>query len=240
MIESLSNSKIKYAIKLKQKKYRNQFNQFLVEGKHLVEEAIKSNMVSIIFTTQEETFADIENYLVTIPVMSKLSKLNNDYEIVAICNRPSYDSLSNKILLLDGVQDPGNMGTLIRTAAAFGFETIISESSVDYFNEKVIRSSQGAVFYVNLMEGNIKEFIQNHVEYHIYGTDVLTGLDIRTASFDHSKIAIILGNEGNGVRASIRDLVHTNIHIPMLSTESLNVGIAGGILMYEACKENIK
>lgn len=238
MIESLSNSKIKYAIKLKQKKYRSQFNQFLVEGHHLVEEALKSNMVSVIFTTEEEIFPNVEHYQVTQLVMKKLSDLNNDFGIIAICNRPVYQEISNHILLLDGIQDPGNMGTLIRTASAFGFGTILSESSVDYYNEKVIRSSQGAVFYVNLVEGNILDFIRNHSEYHIYGTDVLSGTNIRTVSFNQAKKAIILGNEGSGVRPQIKDLVHTNIHIPMSSTESLNVAIAGGIIMYEASKEN--
>jgi len=236
MIESASNAKIKYAMKLKQKKYRSQFNQFLVEGKHLVEEAIKSNMVSVIFSTEEPNFPNIEAYQINASLMAKLSELNNDYGVVAICNRPKSSKLSNKILILDGIQDPGNMGTLIRTAVAFGFETIISESSVDYFNEKVIRSSQGAVFYVNLLEMNIFDFIRSHQEYHYYGTDIVNGTPIHNVTFNTSNIAIVLGNEGSGVRSEIQKLVQINIYIPMQSTESLNVGIAGGIIMYETTK----
>ncbi len=237
MIESLVNPKIKYAMKLKQKKYRTEFSQFLVEGSHLVEEAIKSNMISVLFSTQTEIYPDIETYQISEQVMLKLSDLNSSQGVIAICNKPEIRELSDKLLILDNIQDPGNMGTLIRTAAAFGFNTIISEESVDFYNEKVIRSSQGALFYVNIIDKDIIKFIKTHNEYHYFGTDVLMGKDIRDIDFSDEKIAVILGNEGNGVRESIKELVNNNINIPMISTESLNVGIAGGILMFEAFKE---
>ena len=237
MIESLTNSKIKYAAKLKQKKYRTEYGQFLVEGEHLVTEAIKSGHIDCLFSTETDIYEGIETYLVTNEVFNKLSDLNSKHGIIAICNKPDNKELSDRILILDGIQDPGNMGTLVRTAAAFGFNTIIAEDSVDFYNEKVIRSSQGALFYINIMDKEIDEFIKTHIEYHYFGTDVLTGKDIRDIDFNEERLAIILGNEGNGVRDSIKGLVNTNINIPMINTESLNVGIAGGIIMFEVFKE---
>lgn len=234
MIESLTNSKIKYATKLKKKKYRTLNNQFLVEGEHLLEEAIKSGMFDCLFTTDESKLIEDKSYLVSEEVFYKLSDLDSRNGVIAICNKPISNTLSDRILILDGVQDPGNMGTLIRSAAAFGFKTIISEDSVDYYNEKVIRSSQGAVFYTNLTEKNILDFIKDNPEITYYSTNVHNGKDLKDVNFIDEKIAIILGNEGSGVRKQIQDLVNQNINIPMLETESLNVGIAGGILMYEA------
>lgn len=234
MIESLSNSKIKYAVKLKQKKYRNQTNQFLVEGDHLLEEAIKSGMFDYLFTTEVSRVTNEFSYLVSETVFTKLSDLNSKRGVIAVCNKPKLQDISKKILLLDGVQDPGNMGTLIRSAAAFGFKTIISEDSVDYFNEKVVRSSQGAVFYTNLLEEDLISFIKANKSITYFGTNVLKGQELKQIDFSGQSIAIILGNEGAGVRKDLQELVNENIKIPMLETESLNVGIAGGILMYEA------
>ncbi len=234
MIESLTNSRVKYATKLKQKKYRTETNQFLVEGEHLVEESIKSGLAEYIFTTVEKQYGKVPSYLVSPEVFLKLSDLNNAEGVIAVSNKNTNHGLSSNILILDGIQDPGNLGTLIRSAAAFGFKTIISENSVDYYNEKVIRSSQGAVFYTNLFEKSLTEFIQTHKEYTYFGTNVLSGTDLKKVDFQKDKIAIILGNEGSGVREEIQNLLNVNIHIPMLKTESLNVGVAGGILMYEA------
>ena len=236
MIESITNSKIKYATKLKQKKYRNLHNQFLVEGEHLVLEAKKNDMIDILFYTDND-YKVSNSFEIRNSVMKKLSELGNDTGVIAICNKPVFKELSSKVLILDGIQDPGNLGTLIRTAAAFDFKTIISENTVDYYNEKVIRSSQGALFYTNLIETDIIEFVKNNSNYHYYGTDVLKGKNIHSEDFNYKNIAVILGNEGSGIRKEIKDLVNTNINIPMSSTESLNVAIAGGILMYEASKE---
>ena len=234
MIESLNNEKIKFAFKLKQKKYRQSTGLFLVEGEHLVEEAIKSNHAKQIFTTKMDTDYTVETFVVSSEVMKKLSELGESQGVIALCEKPDKHEWCDHVLILDQIQDPGNMGTLIRSAAAFGFATIISEDSVDYYNQKVIRASQGAIFYVDLLEMDISELIQRHPEYHFIGTDVLMGLDLQDADLSFDKLAIILGNEGSGVGDEIKSLVNTNINIPMLSTESLNVGVAGGIIMYEA------
>lgn len=237
MIESLGNPKIKYAVKLKQKKYRQAYNQFLVEGEHLVIEAKKAGLIDDVFSTESRLHEDFETTLVTEKVMDKLSELKTGRRLVAICHKPTFHQPSSHILMLDGVQDPGNMGTLIRSAAAFGFDTIISEASVDYYNDKVIRSSQGAIFYVDLIEADLLDFINDHPEYHFYSTNVSKGHSSKHLTFDHLPLAIILGNEGSGVRPEIQTLIKQQIKIPMKATESLNVGVAGSILMYEAYKE---
>ncbi len=234
MIESTTNPKIKYAMKLKQKKYRNKHNQFLIEGEHLVIEAIKSKQVDYIFSTDPDDFLGYEVIQVSPNIYHKLSELGLDFGMIAVCHKKADFELSNKLLMLDGVQDPGNLGTLIRSAAAFGFKTILSENTVDFYNEKVIRGSQGALFYTNLLETNLEDFIKSNPEYTYYSTNVLNGKPIKDTNFYINKVAIILGNEGSGVRDCIQTLANENILIPMEQTESLNVGVAGGIIMYEA------
>lgn len=166
--------------------------------------------------------------------MKRLSELGESTGMVAVCEKAEPSPPKDRVLMLDQLQDPGNMGTLIRTAAAFGFDTIIADRSVDFYNEKVIRGSQGAIFYVNLIEDDLTDFIHRHPEFHFVGTDVVVGIDLMDADFSFEKLAIILGNEGSGIRDEVKALVNTNINIPMISTESLNVGVAGGILMYES------
>lgn len=234
MIESITNPKIKYAQKLKQKKYRTKESKFLVEGEHLIIEAIKSNQVDYILSTKEDNYLDHKVFNVSEEVYSKLSELGLRKGMIAVCHKQINHSLSDKLLILDGVQDPGNMGTLLRSAAAFGFKTIVSENTVDYYNEKVVRASQGALFYTNLIETNLEEFIKENSHYTYYSTNVLKGMNILDVDFDKNKIAIILGNEGSGVRQAIQNQANVNIKIPMEQTESLNVGVAGGIMMYEA------
>lgn len=232
MIESLMNDKIKYTNKLKQKKYRSIYKEFLIEGEHLLVEAIKTKNVIRIFTTEDKQYNNIETYQISEQVMQKLSVLGESQGVIAICKKPDVKPLKDRILVLDQIQDPGNMGTLIRTAVAFGFSTIIAENSVDYYNEKVIRSSQGNLFYIDLIERDIEDFILKNPEYHYYGTSVINAKPLDEIKFIKKPFAIILGNEGCGVRDKIQKLVNTNITIPMINAESLNVAIAGGIIMY--------
>ncbi len=232
MIESLMNDKIKYANKLKQKKYRLIYNEFLIEGEHLLEEAIKTKSVVRVFQTEKKQYNNIETYQISERVMQKMSVLGKSHGVIAICKKTDLLRFGKRILILDQIQDPGNMGTLIRTAVAFGFSTILAENSVDFYNDKVIRSSQGNIFYIDLIEGSIEDFILRNPNYHYYGTSVFNAKPLNEIDIIKKPFAIILGNEGSGVREKIQKMVDTNITIPMISTESLNVAIAGGIIMY--------
>ena len=141
--------------------------------------------------------------------------------------------LSNLVLALDKVQDPGNMGALMRSACAFGFKTIVlGEGCVDIYNDKVIRSSQGAIFKLNFINTNLVNFLKDKEnEYVIYGTNVINGIPLSSIKKEE-KMIFVLGNEGNGISKEVAQIIKNNIYIPMQDTESLNVSVAGGIIMY--------
>ena len=230
MISSIENPKVKLLMKLKQGKYRKKEEMFIVEGAHLVKEA---NLAGVLI--EAYSIVEQEGYeLVSEAVMKKISTTDTVVKEIGLCKFINKENLGNKVLILDGVQDPGNMGTLMRSACAFGYETIfVGNGSVDIYNEKVIRSSQGAIFKLNFKFGNVVEFIQSNLdEYKVYGTNVVRGIPLDDVS-NLSKMAIILGNEGNGISKEVDDLLLDNIYIPMENTESLNVAIAGSIIMYK-------
>ena len=228
MINSLQNEKIKNYAKLNEKKYRDETNQFIIEGIHLVEEAKSYGIVSEILTTNP----NIDGTLVSEEVMKKLTNQKSVVEVCAICNKLKKEEITDKILILDNIQDPGNVGTLIRSAVAFGFDTVVMEACADIYSSKVLRATQGAIFKLNIINTNILEFIKQLKDYKIYGTSLKNGVPLRQIE-KSPKLAVILGNEGNGVRNEILDVTDKNIFIEITNMESLNVGVAGAILMYE-------
>ena len=228
MISSVDNPKVKELIKLKLGKNRRKEEKFIVEGAHLVKEAKMAGVLIEAFSIEEkEGFT-----LVSESVMKKISTTDTVVREIGLCKFINKNELSDKVLILDGVQDPGNMGTLMRSACAFGFNTMfIGNGCVDIYNEKVIRSSQGAIFKLNFIFGNVVDFINNSKEYKIYGTNVVRGITLDDVKKE-AKLGVILGNEGNGISKEVDDLLLDNIYIPMDNTESLNVAIAGSIIMY--------
>ena len=120
----------------------------------------------------------------------------------------------------------------MRSSKAFGFDTIIlGEGTVDIYNDKAIRASQGAIFKLNFIKAKLIDFIPTLKDYNIYGTNVVNGIDLKDVVASN-KIGIVLGNEGNGISDEVNNLLDKNIYIPMNNTESLNVSVAGGIIMY--------
>ena len=225
MIESVNNEKIINYSKLKQKKYRDETSLFIVEGKHLVEEAKKHNLVV------DEYILD-EN--VTLPVMKKLSNLDNPNTHLAICKKMEEKDINGNILIVDGVQDPGNMGTIIRSCVAFNIDTIVvSNNTVDIYNYKVIRESEGMIFNINIIKRDLVDFIKT-TDINLYSTDVNGGVSINDTKLIEP-YGIVVGNEGNGVSKEVNDLISNKIYIPMNDIcESLNVGVATSIILYEA------
>lgn len=245
LITSLDNEKIKKYIKLKEKKYRDLYQQFIVEGEHLVIEAYRSGLLEEILIDQDEvTVLDVPITYVTKEILAKLSTLETPTHIVGICKKKEEDSnLGNKLLLLDRIQDPGNLGTIIRSSKAFGVDTVVlGEGCVDLYNDKVIRSTQGIGFHMNIVTRNLKELVLELKENDIpvFGTKVEYGEDIRTLnSRDKEKYALIMGNEGRGVDSEILDLCDKYIYIELDSdVESLNVAIASSILLYELSRRD--
>ena len=145
--------------------------------------------------------------------------------------------IQGNVCLLDNIQDPGNLGTIIRSAVAFDIKTIIlSNDSVDLYNDKVIRASEGMLFHINIIRMDLKDAIKELKEknYTIYGTDVIKGTTLKEIAFD-DKTAITIGNEGQGMKEELKKLSDKMIHIP-INCESLNAGVAASIIFYEVTK----
>ena len=238
VITSVNNEYIKKLCKLKEKKYRDIENKFLVEGYHLVMEAYNAKLLDSVVLLEGEKVPiyDIDITYVSNEVMKKLSDVVSGSHIIGIVRKKEDKMVGDRILILDDIQDPGNLGTMIRSAKAFGFDTIIlSKNSVDLYNPKVVRSTQGMMFYVNIMVRDLGCFINNLKEdnYVIYGSDVRDGINVREEDIP-SKLAIVIGNEGNGISDEVSKLCDKNLYIKMSDeVESLNAGVAASILMYE-------
>ncbi len=237
LITSLTNSKIKNYLKLKNKKYRYQEKLYLIEGEHLVKEALKNNiLVDLLVLENYEVTYQIPYTYVTKEIMKKLSSLESIPNMIGIVKMLESSKIKgSKVLLLDDIQDPGNLGTIIRSSLAFNVtDIVLGLNSVDLYNEKVIRSTQGMLFKVNILRRDLKEVIKELKEkdYLILGTNVQKGIDIK--EIKPSKYALIMGNEGQGVKKEILALCDKNIYIKMNNDcESLNVAVATSILLYE-------
>ena len=234
-ITSLQNEHVKYWNSLKEKKVRDKERRFLIEGDHLINEAKRQNLII-------ETISVIDlaaDYLVTEDIMKKISSQTSISYNAAVVRFIPEDSISGNLIILDGIQDPGNLGTIIRSCIAFNFTTIIlGDNSVDLYNPKVVRATEGMIFHINVLRRNLVEFIPTlkNLGYKIVGTDVLNGVDIK--NLKHDDIALVLGSEGQGMSKSVRELCDEFVYINMNeSCESLNVGVAASILMYEVNHE---
>lgn len=235
MITSASNNTIKALIKLKQKKYRDETGYYLVEGEHLVEEAMKAKQVECLISTKDIT-SDLPIIVVSNEVMSKLSFTKSPQSIMAKCKIKKEKKLidGKRYLILDDLQDPGNIGTLIRTALAFSIDQVIlSNNCVDLYNDKLLRSMQGANFHISCIYDDLKTVIstlkKNNVK--IIGSALENGQDIKQIKISE-KMAFIVGNEGNGMNKDILQKCDYVGYIPINTIESLNVAIAGSIMMY--------
>lgn len=237
MYSSIQNEKIKSIKKLREKKYRDIEGLFIVEGKNLVMEAYKNNLLKTLIVLDNSSFnLSIETIRVSENVMKYLSELNTPNEIMGICYKKKEENISGNILILDNIQDPGNLGTIIRSAVAFSISTIIvSPDTVSIYNSKVLRSTQGLLFDVNIIVRDISSVIDELKQngYKIYGTKVDNGKNLKDID-STNKYAVIMGNEGSGVNKDILDKCDEYIYIPMNEKcESLNVGVATSIILYE-------
>ncbi len=241
MIQSTSNERIKQLAKLKQKKYRMQTRQFIAEGEHLVEEAAKQGIVLEVFYTDKTKIP--QNYHgvcteVSSPVLEKLAFSKTPQKIIALCSfvEKTFDfGQMQRLFLLDGLQDPGNIGTIIRTALAMDFDgVLLSEDSVDLYHDKLLRACQGANFHLPIMQADLEKAIaqlQQH-QFKVYATALHEAKSIKSY-ISEPKMAFVLGNEGNGVKASTIRKCDGAMYIPIQKAESLNVAIAAGMIAYQ-------
>ncbi|MDR6157475.1 TrmH family RNA methyltransferase [Chryseobacterium sp. SLBN-27] len=235
---------IKVLQSLDKKKFRQKYNLFLVEGNKTITELFNSNFkIKEIFSTDPQKLdcTDIPLTHISDNELKKISFLQNPKDSVAVCylNEEKKVAEVNLQLVLDGIQDPGNMGTIIRLADWFGIEQIIcSKDTVDFYNPKVIMASMGSFTRVNIVYTDLAEYLSQTENINI-GTD-MEGENIY--SFNRpEKMNLVLGNEGNGMRPETEKLLEKSIMIPRFgksqSTESLNVSMAAGIILGQLFSE---
>lgn len=236
-IESVNNPRVKNWVKLKEKKYREETSTFLIEGDHILKEALKMGLVEEIIALDDSFKADdIPYYIVSDAVMKKITNQVSYSPVVAVVRKIESKEIAGKVCILDNIQDPGNLGAIIRSAVAFNIDTIIlSPDTVDLYNDKVIRASEGMLFNINFIKGNLKEIIKElkNKGYKIHGTNVTSGVDLKNVDFS-LKTGIIMGNEGQGMKKELEEYCDNMINIPISSEcESLNVAVAASIIFYE-------
>ena len=239
LYSSVNNPKIKELSKLKTKKIRDKQNMFLIEGIHLVKEAYDSGLLKEILLLEDTEFQlDVETNYITENVLKHLSQVESPSGIIGICRAKEMTLQGKKLLILDSVQDPGNIGTIIRSSVAFNIDTIIiNDKCADIYSDKVIRSSQGMIFKTNIVKKDLSKFL-NEIKgkIPIYGTKVTGGKSLKKLE-KISEFAIIMGNEGKGVSENLLQLCDEYLYIPMnKACESLNVGVATSIILYELTK----
>lgn len=247
-ITSKQSAQLKQWKKLLTTKGRRKAEQYIIEGFHLVEEAINCKVDLKYVIVSEKQFSKHETFFKAIKTdlvlmaencISELSQTETPQGVLAIVNLPKSDVLPNKVeraLLVDAVQDPGNLGTMIRTADAAGFDAVIlGEGTVDAYNEKVIRSTQGSLWHIPIIQMDLTQAI---TELKQQGVEVLaTALHQNAVSYKEIKhkdcLAFIVGNEGSGVSQTLIEQADQSIFIEMPGkAESLNVAVASGILMF--------
>ena len=234
VISSRTNQKVVHASKLKTSKGIKEFQEFLIEGKKILELAINSGLVKEVFTLKElDINKEIPQYLVNEEIIEKISFSQNPEGVVAVCQilPGKAPQKMNKVVYLDNIQDPGNMGTIIRTALAFDFDAVIlSENCVSIYNPKVVSATKGALFSIPILSGDIRKYKKDRVVI----TSTLNDKSISLEELQKPEsLILVLGNEAHGVSENIISESDIFVKIPIDNIESLNVAIAGAILMYQ-------
>lgn len=253
LITSKDNSKIKEIKKLKEKKYRK--TAFIVEGIKMLKEAIseKAEIDTIIIREDTELDFKLESELekkvihVTKNVFETISDVVSPQGVLVVINKKIDDNKISKhadyILALDGIQDPGNLGTIIRTADSANIKQIlVSKDTVDSYSPKVVRSTMGAIYRVKIIE--CEDLAKTLKSLQTTGFEIVT-TDLHTDKsiydMNYNKKIVVIGNEANGVTPEIKELSNYRVKIPMLGkTESLNAAVATGIMIYEYVRQKIQ
>lgn len=242
MITSVKNNKVKAWRKLHKRKERIHSGTFLIEGLHLVEEALKSDwtideIIAVDMIELPDWVREVPVELVSDHVFQHISQTKTPQGVAAIVKMDNpVKSGGSHVLLIDSVQDPGNLGTMIRTADASGFDGIVlGNETVDLYNDKVIRSTQGSLFHIPIYQANLHDEIMALKKdgFNIWATALSENAKAYNEIKRIDKIALMVGNEGAGIQTELLQLADTIVTIPIYGkAESLNVSVAAGILMY--------
>ena len=249
IISSPKNEKIKDLVKLQTAKGRKKAGMYLLEGEHLVEEAIKEKAPMELILVTGNRLEDYQNLLahtdvqvivVSPDVFHKLSMTETTQGVLAVVKIVKQDSLpySGRFIVLDAVQDPGNLGTIVRTADAAGFDAVVlGTGTVDLYNDKVLRSMQGSHFHIPVFQADLKDYLPTLKDKGVQVAVTALHRDSKdyTILQGATDVAIVVGNEGQGVSDDVIDLADVVVTIPMFGkAESLNVAIASALLMYKS------
>ncbi|MFA6666802.1 MAG: RNA methyltransferase [Bacilli bacterium] len=240
-ITSRKNQIVQKTISLRNNKKSQEEKKFVIEGEHLFEMAIKANNICYIITTKHINNVDenIDQYIVTKDIIEKISTSKSAPDVIAVCNYIN-DSikLSNNLIYLDNIQDPGNLGTILRSALAFSnFDILISNDSVNKYNDKAIQASQGAIFNLNIENSDIDKLKKLKTQGYKIVVSILSKDAIKLDDFKfdtNEKYVFVFGNEGQGIKKEIIDLADYKVFIEMSNIDSLNVGVAASIILYKA------
>lgn len=260
VISSKENELIKHIKKLKDKKERDLSNEYIIEGIKLIQEAIqeKAKIKQIIICEEcekaeaipKEIMYEIARYeciYITKKLYNYLTEVKTPQGILAVIekesNEKNIDYTQEIIVALDEIQDPGNLGTILRTVDSIGLtQILVSKDTADSFNPKVVRSTMGAIFRVKVIECEDLEKTLKEIKKHKFEI-VVTSLQTKNSIYDidYNKKVIVIGNEANGVQEKIQQLSDKKVKIPMLGkTESLNASVATGIILYEYVRQKLK
>lgn len=258
IITSKDNENIKSIKKLKERKYRDLNNEYIIEGVKILKEAIQEKAVIKKIVICEECLAnniidekllyEIAKYdclYVSKKIFEGLTDVSKPQGILAVVeknNKKDINYNEDIIVALDGLQDPGNLGTILRTLDSANLsQVIVSKDTVDAYNPKVVRSTMGAIFRVNIVEAeNLKETLKEmkRHKYKVMCTDLTASKNIY--EIDYNKKILVIGNEANGISKELLDMTDEKIIIPMLGkTESLNASVATSIIVYEYVRRKI-
>lgn len=230
-ITSLQNQFIKDLVSLKTSNKKKKENRFLIEGEDLVSMAYETNQLDLVISLEEQlNYSDVDQIIVNQSILDKLSNNKSTSKILGVAHYQKFQDLGKKVIFLDNVQDPGNVGTIIRTALSFSYDSVVlGNNSASLYNEKVIQSSKGAVFKLPVYEQvNLKELKEDG--YKIVSTALEGAINYLDLSLN-DKFVLVFGNEGQGVCQETLSLSDKIIKIDISNIDSLNVAIAAGILM---------
>lgn len=235
LITSLTNSRVKKWTSLHTRKGREETGLFLIEGEHLITEALKEDIVETLIIDEEDPFGFDHVIKVTPAIMKKISQNVSAVHLIAVCRQKEmHVENAERVILLDDVQDPGNLGTIIRTAVSFGFDAVYcSEGCADFYNDKTIRSTQGALFHIPMLRGSLSDYMTQLKKdgFRIAATSLQKSKTMKEIA-NTGRLAFVFGNEGNGVSQKILQEADDTLRIEMEGFESLNVAVAAGIIMY--------
>lgn len=230
-ITSVNNKNVMKWAKLSKAKYQRQYQQFIIEEKLLIEEAKKANLSCTTIVREDSGLSG--DFIVTDAIMKKISNNESLNDIIAVCDFYKVEPKNlNKIVYLDNVQDPGNVGTIIRSAHAFGFDQVVlANNTVNKYNSKLVSAAKGSMFHLSVVDDlSLSDYLKKG--YKIYATaldsEAVTVENIK----DSEKMIVVFGNEGQGVSSEILALASEKVYIEMNNFDSLNVAISAGIVLH--------